>query len=171
MTREVLEFARGEVTIEMMASDVPALLREVAEQTRPVLAREGVRLEVQHGFDGEWSLDHQRTVRALGNLVNNAVSVLDPSGGTIHLRSSRQNGRLRLEVEDNGPGIAAENLARIFAHGFTTRPGGHGFGLHVSANAATEMKASLHARSDGPGTGATFVLQLPLKTNDVALAA
>ena len=66
------------------------------------------------------------------------------------------------EVEDNGRGIAAENLDRIFRHGFTTRAGGHGFGLHSAANAAGTMGGKLTVRSAGPGAGATFTLTLPL---------
>jgi signal transduction histidine kinase len=74
---------------------------------------------------------------------------------------SSADGRVHIEVEDNGVGIPRENLSRIFTHGFTTKASGHGFGLHASANAATEMGATLSARSDGPGTGATFHLDLP----------
>ncbi|MBC7860787.1 MAG: ATP-binding protein, partial [Burkholderiaceae bacterium] len=55
-----------------------------------------------------------------------------------------------------------ENLTRIFAHGFTTRRDGHGFGLHGSVLAAQEMGARLSAHSDGPGLGATFTLDLPI---------
>jgi two-component system NtrC family sensor kinase len=58
-------------------------------------------------------------------------------------------------------GIAAENLKRIFAHGFTTRKNGHGFGLHSGALAAKELGGSLRAQSVGPGQGASFVLELP----------
>jgi signal transduction histidine kinase len=57
--------------------------------------------------------------------------------------------------------VPAENLTRIFAHGFTTRVDGHGFGLHSAANAAREMKGSITVQSDGPGKGATFVLEMP----------
>jgi signal transduction histidine kinase len=67
-------------------------------------------------------------------------------------------------VIDDGEGIPAENLTRIFAHGFTTRPGGHGFGLHSCVIAASEMGATLTAHSAGPSTGATFTLELPLRT-------
>jgi signal transduction histidine kinase len=121
------------------------------------------------------AVDKHKLMEILVNLIQNAGQIMRDAETpqkrlTCRLRRDGEN-TVRIEVEDNGPGIAVANLARIFAHGFTTRPGGHGFGLHVSANAATEMKASLHARSDGPGTGATFVLQLPLKTNEVALAA
>ena len=62
---------------------------------------------------------------------------------------------------DNGIGIREENMERLFTHGFTTRKDGHGFGLHSSCLAAQEMGGSLTASSDGPGLGATFVLEIP----------
>jgi signal transduction histidine kinase len=69
---------------------------------------------------------------------------------------------VRIEVADNGVGIAKENMARIFSQGYTTRKGGHGFGLHGAALAAREVGGSLTGKSDGPGQGATFILELPL---------
>jgi signal transduction histidine kinase len=60
-----------------------------------------------------------------------------------------------------------QNLNRIFNHGFTTKPGGHGFGLHSSALAAREMGGSLRAQSDGPDRGATFTLELPIQPAEV----
>ena len=78
------------------------------------------------------------------------------------MRLSSADGRVRLAVIDNGAGIAAENLARIFHHGFTTRKDGHGFGLHSGALAAKALGGSLLAHSDGIGLGATFTLELPL---------
>jgi signal transduction histidine kinase len=58
-------------------------------------------------------------------------------------------------------GIAPEMLTRIFQYGFTTRQEGHGFGLHSSALAAQEMGGTLTVHSEGPGHGATFILELP----------
>jgi signal transduction histidine kinase len=69
-------------------------------------------------------------------------------------------------VSDSGVGLTAENLTRIFAHGFTTRSDGHGFGLHSAALAASQMGGSLRAESEGVGRGATFILELPLKTGE-----
>ena len=75
--------------------------------------------------------------------------------------------RFRIEVADNGVGISEDNLTRIFSHGFTTKKGGHGFGLHSSALASSEMGGSLTVYSDGVGQGATFTLELPGKSVEV----
>jgi sensor histidine kinase regulating citrate/malate metabolism len=71
-----------------------------------------------------------------------------------------------MQVADNGMGILPENLIRIFQHGFTTRRDGHGFGLHSGALTARELGGSLTVHSDGPGTGATFSLELPIHAGD-----
>ena len=54
------------------------------------------------------------------------------------------------------------NLTRIFSHGFSTKPGGHGFGLHSGALAAKAMGGALNVHSGGSGLGATFTLELPV---------
>jgi len=70
---------------------------------------------------------------------------------------------VRIEIQDNGVGIAPELLTRIFQYGFSTRKEGHGFGLHSSALAAQELGGSLLVHSEGPGRGATFILELPFE--------
>ena len=68
-------------------------------------------------------------------------------------------------MKDNGIGIPAENLSRIFEFGFTTKRRGHGgLGLHTSALAANFMAGTLRVHSDGVGQGATFFLELPAQT-------
>jgi len=69
--------------------------------------------------------------------------------------------RAKITVDDNGVGIAPDDMTRIFNHGFTTKKDGHGFGLHGGANAAKEMGGTLTAQSDGAGKGAEFTLELP----------
>lgn len=110
-------------------------------------------------------LDRNRVLQILVNLIGNAKQAM--SGGVdrspcITIGASLADGRLlRVTIADNGDGIAPENLARIFSHGFTTRKNGHGFGLHSSILAAQEMGGSLSAHSDGAGQGATFTLEIP----------
>lgn len=86
---------------------------------------------------------------------------------TLRLKKD-DRGRVRIEVADNGLGIPRENLSRIFTHGFTTKKTGHGFGLHASANAAKEMGGALTVHSAGLGTGATFILDLPVEKHQGA---
>ena len=117
-------------------------------------------------------VDKQKLLQVLINLIRNAKHSVVERGQDdrrLTLRAAIANGdRVRIEVADNGMGIAPENLTRIFAHGFTTKQtkGGRGFGLHHSALIAKEMGGSLTADSDGPGKGATFTLELPLRVTN-----
>ncbi len=112
--------------------------------------------------------DKHRLLLIMINLISNAkyaVSDLSNRERDITLSVRVVNGKtLRLSVKDEGEGIAAENMTRIFTHGFTTRKDGHGFGLHSCALAAVEMNGHLYAHSDGPGKGAMFTLEIPLNT-------
>ncbi|WP_024616509.1 ATP-binding protein [Pseudomonas kilonensis] len=111
-------------------------------------------------------LDKHRVLLILINLIKNASRAMNDRPEftpQIILQSEiPQEDTLVIKVIDNGEGIAPENLTRIFAHGFTTRKDGHGFGLHSCVLAAMEMGGSLEAHSDGPGTGATFTLKLAI---------
>jgi signal transduction histidine kinase len=105
----------------------------------------------------------------LVNLLSNAKhAVLDHDCPVRRIRVGLKlmsPERVRIEVEDTGVGIPQENLTRIFAHGFTTKPNGHGFGLHSGALSARQMGGSLTAESQGPGRGAKFILELPVNEN------
>ena len=112
-------------------------------------------------------VDRQKLLQILVNLINNAKDALmdrDRQDRQLTLRTrSSANECVRIEIVDNGIGIAAGNLDRIFVYGFTTKKMGHGFGLHSCANSARELGGSLSAASDGPERGATFTLELPLQ--------
>jgi signal transduction histidine kinase len=110
-------------------------------------------------------IEKHKAVQILVNLIRNAKQACDDAGSAAKRMSVRvTNGqdRVRIAVIDNGVGIPPENLTRIFAHGFTTKPNGHGFGLHGGALAARELGGSLTVHSDGRGAGATFTLELPV---------
>jgi signal transduction histidine kinase len=162
MMREVLEFARGEVRIDKTEVSVQSLLEEVAKQARPVVAESGIKIFIGHGYDGAWTMDYQRTTRALGNLIRNSAAAMTGagSGTTIRLRSARENGLLRLEVEDDGPGIPDEIRASLFDP-FVTRGKreGTGLGLAIVKNIAESQGGRVGFQSSPQGT--TFVVELP----------
>ncbi|MFT3839091.1 MAG: HAMP domain-containing sensor histidine kinase [Myxococcaceae bacterium] len=107
--------------------------------------------------------DRHKVLQIVMNLVSNARHAALDGGraGKVTVRTLVSGGFARIEVEDDGYGIAPENAAKIFKHGFTTKNEGHGFGLHGSACFAMEMGGRLTCHSDGPGKGACFVLELP----------
>ncbi|MFZ2853012.1 MAG: DAHL domain-containing protein [Rhodocyclaceae bacterium] len=119
-------------------------------------------------------LDRHRVLQILVNLINNAKQAMDATDRThrmtlrvgmvdsIDVTDGASGRSLQICVADEGDGIGAENMTRIFNHGFTTRPNGHGFGLHSCVLAAREMGGTLTAQSDGPGLGAAFTLSLPV---------
>lgn len=111
--------------------------------------------------------DKHRLLLILINLISNAKFAMShvndhPREMTLGIRIIDET-TLCISVKDRGEGIAPDNLARIFNHGFTTRKDGHGFGLHSCALAAVEMNGRLHVHSEGPGQGAEFTLEIPLE--------
>ena len=127
--------------------------------------RRAVMVERDYGAVPRLILDRHKILQILINLIRNARHACEDSGRAdrkITLRVGLVENRVRLVVADNGVGIPPENLTRIFAHGFTTRKNGHGFGLHSGALAAKEMGGSLLAASAGAGCGAAFTLELPV---------
>jgi signal transduction histidine kinase len=110
--------------------------------------------------------DKHQILQILLNLIQNAKNACSDRGHetkTITLRlSGSATNTVTFTIEDNGIGIAAENLTQIFQHGFTTRKEGHGYGLHSGALAAKELGGSLVAHSQGIGRGAVFSLTLPI---------
>jgi DNA-binding LacI/PurR family transcriptional regulator/signal transduction histidine kinase len=130
-----------------------------------VVEAQGIRLVRHFSAAPNVRVQRQRVVQILINLINNARDALiEARTGdkviTVSVSSSSE-ARVQIKVADNGIGIEAENLTRIFAFGFTTKEGGHGFGLHSSALAARELGGSLVAESEGRDRGATFILELP----------
>jgi signal transduction histidine kinase len=113
--------------------------------------------------------DKHKVLQILINLIRNAKQSCDESGRAdkqLVIRVFNGDGTVKISATDNGVGIPAENLNRIFNHGFTTRKHGHGFGLHNSALAAKEMGGQLCVSSPGAGQGATFTLELPVPKHE-----
>jgi PAS domain S-box-containing protein len=111
-------------------------------------------------------VEKHKVLQILVNVIRNAKYACDNSGREdkqITLRIANSDNTVKISVADNGVGIPAENMTRIFNLGFTTKKNGHGFGLHSGALAAKELGGKLVAFSDGPDRGATFTLALPIQ--------
>jgi len=144
---------------------VAELVEDSLRLNAGAFARHGVRLEREFSDVPAITVDKHKVLQILVNLVRNAKYACDESGRKdklVRLRIERaQNGGVRIAVIDNGVGIPAQNMSRLFSHGFTTRKSGHGFGLHSGALAAQDLGGTLRAESDGSGCGAAFILELP----------
>lgn len=155
---------------------VAEIVEDALRITESGLARHGIQLVRQFEPVPPILVDKHKILQVLINLIRNARQALE-AGGTGPKRivlnvapMITDPNRIRIRVEDSGVGIAAENLTRIFSYGFTTKLGGHGFGLHMSALTAKEMGGNLMVESLGLGLGAVFTLELPLKPEPKAAA-
>ncbi|MGY4664915.1 two-component system NtrC family sensor kinase [Pseudomonas chlororaphis] len=150
---------------------VSELLEDALRMNSGALTRHHVTVRKEYADVPLIMGDKHRLLLILINLISNAkyaMSDLSNQTRNMTLAAAVVDGdTLQISVRDEGEGIAPENMTRIFAHGFTTRKEGHGFGLHSCALAAIEMNGHLTAHSDGPGKGALFVLQIPLITAEV----
>jgi two-component system NtrC family sensor kinase len=151
------------------AAQIRDLLQDAVNMTADSMARHGVDVVSEVADVPVLLLDKHLLLQILVNLMSNAKHAMYAMCGVLHQMTLRVHGvdvgdglRLRIEIQDNGAGIPPENLVRLFAHGFTTRKDGHGFGLHSCALAAKQMGGTLTAHSDGVGKGATFTLELPM---------
>jgi signal transduction histidine kinase len=143
---------------------VAALIDDSLRMNAGALARHGISLDLDVGDLPPITVDKHRVLQILVNLIRNAKHACEDSNRDdkrIGLRAWADGERIKIAVSDNGVGIAAEHLPRLFSHGFTTRASGHGFGLHSGALTARELGGSLAASSAGPGCGASFTLDLP----------
>ncbi|MBL9199540.1 MAG: PAS domain-containing protein [Opitutaceae bacterium] len=155
------EFAKSSRVMEELALDevVDDALRINGES----LARHGISLTRAYVACPLVPLERHKVAQILVNLIENAKHACEAAASKeITVGISCDSAVARVSVRDSGVGIAPENLTRIFAHGFTTKVDGHGFGLHSSALAARAMGGRLTAHSAGPGQGAEFILELPL---------
>jgi PAS domain S-box-containing protein len=141
------------------------LVEDALQINGAALTRHDVHVRREFQVTAPITTEKHKVLQILVNLIRNAKYAMDEARCEDKLLTVKvtpaSSGSVKIQVMDNGIGIPQENLTRIFAHGFTTRRDGHGFGLHSSALAVRELGGSLQAHSDGPGAGATFTLLLP----------
>jgi signal transduction histidine kinase len=145
------------------------LIEDALQMNDSALKRHSVRIvqDLARGVP-EVITEKHKVLQILVNLIRNAKAACNESGKAdkqIIVRLAHDVNRIRISVIDNGVGIPKENMTSIFNHGFTTKKDGHGFGLHSGAITAKELGGVLLVHSDGPGKGATFTLELPVKAS------
>jgi PAS domain S-box-containing protein len=158
----------GKMRIERAPVDLSSVVREAAETVRPQADARSVSVEVQTGGlqPAVVNGDRTRLVQVFWNLLHNAVK-FSRDGGRVRVRVGARDGAARVEVEDEGSGIAPEFLPHVFerfrqADMATTRAhGGLGLGLALVKSFVEAHGGSVSVESAGAGRGSRFTVSLP----------
>jgi signal transduction histidine kinase len=164
LTRDVLEYTSGKSFLEPEAVELGAFLEELRAFHAESFARAGVKLEIEVGDPLRVLLDPSRMRRVLDNVVVNALEV-SRVGDRVRVRGAvTPDGGVRLEIIDQGPGIPAAVLARVFEPFVTSgKEGGTGLGLAIARKIVEDHSGTIEARNDDGGKGARFTITLPEK--------
>jgi signal transduction histidine kinase len=103
--------------------------------------------------------------RTLSNLVLNAMDAM-PNGGTLTLRTRRDDGKVAIEVCDTGSGLTREECERIFTPYYTSKQHGTGLGLAIVQSVVSDHGGRISVQSE-PGKGTTFVIELPSNVDGI----
>jgi len=161
MLNDLLQLTRGGAK-ERESCTVREVVEAAIEEVEPAAQRNHVSI-VRHLPDGlNAQLERARMERVFLNLLSNALEVL-PEGGEIEIAAVRAEGFVRIEVADNGPGIAPGIREQLFQPFVTFgKKNGLGLGLALSRQSVLEHGGEIWVE-DRPGGGAKFVIRLPLE--------
>ena len=159
--RGLLEATRP-LELHPQPTDVSALLGRVVEAHQAAADAAGVTLDCRvDPAASTHRLDPEHMEQALSALVANALEASPPRGTVqIHAKTGA-NGHWDISVQDDGPGVPAEHLDRLFQPWYTTKPGGTGIGLAMVRRIATEHGGSVSVEPAAHAAGARFVIRLP----------
>ena len=164
---EVLDFAKP-IRFDMAPVDVNCVCEDAARAVREGSSAPPITLRLDRGAP-RTTLDAERLRLTLVNLLTNASAAVaerqggPPSRDAIVLTTTHRAGWIRIEVRDRGPGIAPENLARVFDPFFTTRRTGTGLGLAISRNIIEGMGGTITIESR-TGDGTLARVDLPVRS-------
>ncbi len=157
----------GENQLQVTPQHINTLVELLVEFFAPAIARKSLHFTIQQGDNLPLlQIDSQRLMRALQNLVNNAIT-FTPSGGSIQVITRRENQSVIIEVSDNGIGIAEADLPHIFERFFrvdkarSAATGGAGLGLPITKRIVEHHGGTVSVRSV-PHEGTTFTISLPI---------
>jgi signal transduction histidine kinase/CheY-like chemotaxis protein len=171
LVNDLLDVSRiesGKVSIYSQPTALNAAVSAVIESIRSEAEENGIRIDCSLDADDISVLtDPARLQQIITNLLTNAVKFTG-AGGSVTITTAQNNGRGMLSVRDTGAGIEKDFLPHVFerfrqADGSTSRKhGGLGLGLSIVKSLVELHGGEVLAQSDGPGTGATFTVHLPI---------
>ena len=171
---DISRITRGQVRLEPTPVPLAAVLREAVEVVRPSADARRISLDVDlDPSAGPVNADAARLQQVFWNLLTNAVKFTDP-GGRVVATLRRVDDVIEVSVMDSGIGISSDFLPFVFEpfRQADARParvhGGLGLGLAISRELVELHGGTIAAASDGPGTGATFTVRLPVRREAVA---
>jgi len=147
---------------------VETLINDAISVQESALLKWGVIIKKQLSPGLSIAINKSKILQALTNIIKNAKDAMQENDAAnkekqLLITSEKLNKHyIIIKITDNGCGIEQDKLTNIFNHGFTTKKNGHGFGLHSCANAMTEIGGSITVESNGPDTGASFIITLPI---------
>ena len=166
---DVTRIAQGKVELDKRPIELCTIINRAVEVCRSDIEDRGLGFGVDTG-DGPYMVegDAVRLQQVFWNLLKNAIK-FTAAGGYVGIRCRRDgDGQVVAEVTDNGVGIEADALLKVFdafeqgQRGVTRQFGGLGLGLTISKTLVEMHGGSIEAKSDGKGRGATFVVKLPI---------
>jgi two-component system, sensor histidine kinase and response regulator len=174
LINEVLDISRieaGRMHLSVEAVRLADVLSETLDLIRPLAAEREIELCAPDKIDNDWHVlaDRQRFKQVLLNIFSNAVKYTPVKGRVAVSADSLGADRLRVVVSDNGPGIARENLSRLFTPfdrlgADQSSVQGTGLGLALSRRLMEAMRGTIGVESD-LGRGSTFWVELPRSTS------
>jgi signal transduction histidine kinase/ActR/RegA family two-component response regulator len=171
---EVSRITRGKIDLRKQRVDLAAVVGSAVETARPLIDAAGHLLTVDLGDEPlELDADPVRLAQVFSNLLNNAAKYT-PNGGQITLGAHRRGANVVVSVRDNGAGMRAEVLARVFdpfvqgSRSYNRSQGGLGIGLTLARSIVELHGGGIEARSAGLGQGSELVVRLPLLQADAA---
>jgi signal transduction histidine kinase len=160
----------GRLSIAPRKIDVKDLLREASEQLEPIAREKSISLTVNAADDlPPVRADSARVLQVFSNLVGNAVK-FTPSGGAITLGATRVDGNIEYSVADNGPGIPAGQISRLFGKFWQAKRGdgrGVGLGLAIARGIVEAHGGTIRVESE-VGQGTVFSFAIPIWTAENA---
>jgi signal transduction histidine kinase/DNA-binding NarL/FixJ family response regulator len=165
---DVSRITSGKLVLDLKQVPLSEVVEAALESVRPTAEARGVQLESRVDRLGESVLaDATRLQQVLWNLLTNAIKFTE-RGGRVWLEACSEGASVALTVRDTGKGIPREFLPHVFERfrqGETGREhGGLGLGLAIVRHLVELHGGTVGVHSDGPGTGATFKVCLPLRT-------